>query len=98
MSNKVNIAMQVVPLVNPEKLIYVIDQAINIVIDSGIKYRVCPFETVMEGTYNEIMDIVARAKDACMLAGANEVLINLKMQIAKDKDVLMHDKTSKFEQ
>jgi uncharacterized protein YqgV (UPF0045/DUF77 family) len=98
MSNKVNIAIQVLPKVDPEQVINVIDKAIEVIIESGIKYRVCPFETVMEGTYDEILKIVDEIKETCMMAGAEEILINLKMQIGKDRDILMDDKTLKFEQ
>lgn len=97
MSNKVNIAIQVLPITQPEKVLNVIDQAIEVIINSGIKYEVCPFETVMEGSYDEIMDIVQIIRDTCLKSGTEELLINLKMQIHRDRDVSMETKTAKFE-
>ena len=52
MKNKqVNIAVQILPFSKTLDSYSVVDKAIEVIANSGIKYRVTPFETVMEGNY-----------------------------------------------
>jgi len=97
MQNIVNIALQVLPSskeIHPYKIV---DKAIKIIEDSGIKYRVCPFETVMEGDYDVIMDIVKKIQIECLNSGADSMISNLKIQVDKYKDVSIEDKTAKYD-
>jgi uncharacterized protein YqgV (UPF0045/DUF77 family) len=97
MLNKVNVALQVLPSskeIHPYKIV---DAAIKIIEDSGIKYRVCPFETVMEGDYDVIMDIVKKIQIECINSGADSMISNLKIQVDKYKDVTIEDKTAKYD-
>lgn len=94
--NKVNLAIQVLPFSNTEDTYAIIDQAIAVIEDSGLKYVVCPFETVVEGTYEEVMNIVEDIKHSCLLAGADDLIINLKLHARKDADALIDDKLEKY--
>ncbi len=51
MSAIVNVAIQVIPLSRERELHDLVDLAIQVIQSAGVKYRVCPFETVMEGEY-----------------------------------------------
>jgi len=64
---------------------------------SGLKYRVTPFETVMEGTYDEVMEVVKKAQQACYDAGAESMMTYIKIQSSKDADVRIEDKMEKYE-
>lgn len=97
MSGNVNIALQVLPITAPEKMYGVVDKAIEVIKSSGIKYRVCPFETVMEGEYDQLMNIIEEVRDACFHTETEELILNLKIQVNKNKDITIEDKTNKYD-
>ncbi|HPL76935.1 MAG TPA: MTH1187 family thiamine-binding protein [Paludibacteraceae bacterium] len=97
MNKIVNIALQILPssaTIHPYKLV---DKAIEVIAASGLKYRVTPFETVMEGTYDEVMEVVKKAQQACYDAGAESMMTYIKIQSSKDADVRIEDKMEKYE-
>jgi uncharacterized protein YqgV (UPF0045/DUF77 family) len=96
MSNIVNIAVQILPVAAPERVYDLIDSAIEVVVQSGVPHRVCPFETVLEGPYEQLMDVVQKMQQACFDAGAEELILNMKMHVSKSKDVLIDDKMQKY--
>lgn len=93
----VNLALQIVPQVASDKVYAVVDEAIAVIQASGVKYRVCPFETVMEGRYDELMDIVKHAQEVCFKAGAGQLLVYVKIQNNQHADVTIEDKTGKYD-
>lgn len=97
MSKTINLALQIIPSVPSEQVYAVVDEAIAVIKASGVKYRVCPFETVMEGTYEELMEVVRKTQEVCFKAGASQLLVYIKMQIRKDSDVTMEEKTGKYD-
>jgi len=48
-NNIVNVAIQVLPSSKKEHPYSIVDKAIEVIQKSGLKYKVCPFETVIEG-------------------------------------------------
>jgi len=74
-----------------------VDKAIEVIAASGLKYRVTPFETVMEGTYDEVMEVVKKAQQACYDAGAESMMTYIKIQSSKDTDVSIEDKMEKYD-
>jgi uncharacterized protein (TIGR00106 family) len=97
MNHQINLALQILPSVPSEQVYAVVDEAIAVIKNSGVKYRVCPFETVMEGTYDELMEVVRKTQEVCFKAGASQLLVYIKMQIKKDKDVTIEEKTGKYD-
>ena len=98
MSKKVNIAVQVLPkTTNNNDTYQIVDKAIEIIQKSGIKYRVCPFETVLEGDYDKIMKVIKQMQEACFEAGAKEVITNIKIQNRKNSDVTIEGKMNKYD-
>ncbi len=73
----VNVAVQVLPMV--EDVYSVVDKAIEVIAKSGVKYEVCPMETVMEGPLNQLLDIAKAAHLACFEAGAERVVTIIKI-------------------
>jgi uncharacterized protein YqgV (UPF0045/DUF77 family) len=43
------------------------------------------------------MQVVEMAQQACFDAGADELLVNIKIQRKKNQDVFMEDKTAKYD-
>lgn len=93
----INLALQILPQVASDKVYAVVDEAIAVIHNSGVKYRVCPFETVMEGTYDQLMEVVKQAQEVCFKAGAGQVLVFIKIQNNSTGDVSIEDKTGKYD-
>lgn len=90
----INLSLQVVP-VNTKDAYPIIDETIKIIKESGIKHEVQAFATIMEGTYDELLEIVAKIKAHLLEIGTKEVLFNIQMHFKKDEDVHFEDKTEK---
>lgn len=73
----VNVSIQVLPLV--EDVFPVVDQAIEVIAASGVKYEVGPMETVMEGQLDRLLDVAKAAHLACFEAGAQQVVTLIKI-------------------
>ncbi|MBN1430814.1 MAG: MTH1187 family thiamine-binding protein [Anaerolineae bacterium] len=73
----VNVSVQVLPI---NKGGYeVVDKAIEVIAESGVKYEVCPMETVMEGPLDQLLDVAKAAHLACFEAGAERVVTLIKI-------------------
>lgn len=97
MKKKVNIALQVLPKSGVKNSYEIVDAAIEVIKNSGVTYRVCPFETVMEGDYDELMEIAKEAQDACYAAGADEMMVYIKVQHRADNDTTIDDKMKNYD-
>lgn len=95
MNKTVNIALQILPSSKTIHPYTLVDKAIEVIANSGLRYQVTPFETVMEGTYDEIMEIVKKAQNACYEAGADSLMTYVKIQTSK-LDVSIDDKMNKY--
>jgi uncharacterized protein (TIGR00106 family) len=92
----VNIAVQLLPKAPGKDTYGIIDKAIEYIQQSGVKYQVCPFETVMEGEYAELMEIVSQIQEIAFQHGSTEVLLNLKIQRGNDTNITIDDKMHKY--
>ncbi len=96
MKHTINLALQILPRSDTVDLYQLVDSAIRVIQDSGLKYQVCPFETVIEGDYETVMSVVKKAQEACFASGADELLVNIKIQIRKGADVTIEEKVGKY--
>lgn len=96
MKNYVNIALQVLPKSKTKEAYDLVDVAIEVIKDSGLKYQVCPFETAIEGPYDEIMKLIEKVQDTCFNNGAEELLVYIKIQNRKDGQVTIDEKMQKY--
>jgi uncharacterized protein YqgV (UPF0045/DUF77 family) len=94
--NQINAAIQVLPQSKVTHPYAIVDEAIDEIRKSGLKYKVCPFETVVEGPYNVVMDLIEKINSRCFSAGADELLVNIKLQVRKDGNVSIDEKTGKY--
>jgi uncharacterized protein (TIGR00106 family) len=95
MKHQVHVAIQIVPISN-EHPYPIIDKAIDVIKSSGVDYRVGAMETVMQGDYRQLMNIVEKAQEACLKAGADEVVVTLKVHARRDGDVSWKEKLEKY--
>ena len=96
MNRTVNIALQILPSSKTIHPYALVDKAIEVIAHSGLRYKVTPFETVMEGSYDDIMKVVKLAQEACYGAGAESLMTYIKIQSSLG-DVSIEDKMEKYE-
>lgn len=96
MKNQINLAIQVLPRSSKKGTYELVDVAIELIQKSGLNYTVCPFETVIEGQYDEVMKLVKAIHEAVYNAGAEEMITNIKIQTRKNQDVYIDDKMNKY--
>ena len=93
----INAAIQVLPSSREKHPYAIVDTAISVIKRSGLVYRVCPFETVVEGPYSDIIALVEEVQDACYADGAESMLVYLKIQSKAEGDVTISDKMEKYD-
>lgn len=94
-----NLAIQILPLHIPQEEAYrMIDAAIKVVKQSGLQYVVCPFETVIEGPYEELVALADAMQQACYNAGADSLLVNMKLHRSASKNLAIDDKIGKYKE
>jgi uncharacterized protein (TIGR00106 family) len=91
----VNLSLQVLPNVAAEETYRVVDEAIKVIQESGVKYMVSPMETTMEGELDLLLEIVKNAQDACIRAGASRVMSIIKIDYSP-QGVTMEEKIAKY--
>lgn len=96
MKNQINLAIQVLPRSASKGTYELVDVAIELIQKSGLNYQVCPFETVIEGQYDELMKLVKDIHEAVYTAGADEMITNIKIQTLNNQDVFIDDKMNKY--
>jgi uncharacterized protein (TIGR00106 family) len=96
MKHQVHVAIQIVPITKGDAYALV-DKAIEVIAASGVEYRVGAMETVMQGEYNQLLAIAQKAQEACLEAGADEVVVTMKVHAKRDGDVTWEGKLAKYE-
>jgi len=92
----INASLQILPIV-PDKHPYEwVDEAIAIIEQSGIKYEVGPFATIVEGTYNQVIILVNSINDHLQQNGCAEWILNAQIQIRANGNITGDEKTLKF--
>ena len=75
-----SLAIQVLPQsVTGDEVLNIVDQVIAYIKSTGLKTVVCPFETVIEGNFEKLMEIAAECQRICIREGAPELLTYMKM-------------------
>lgn len=100
MQMNASVAIQVLPKVTEEEeLIRIVDAVIDYIRSTGLNYSVGPFETTIEGDYDELMDIVKECQYVAYRAGCKEMSVYVKVAYKPEGDVLtIEKKVSKHHQ
>ncbi len=103
MENKVNeinasVAIQVLPnLMEKGEVIRVVDEVIAYIRSKNLKMNVGPFETTVEGNYEELMEIVKECQIIAVKAGAEGVMSYVKINYKPKGELLtIEEKISKY--
>ncbi len=74
------VSIQIIPkTANQEDVIPYVDRAIAVIAESGVKYRVNPLETTMEGDLDELFHIVKQMQVAMIEMGSPSVVSQVKI-------------------
>lgn len=92
----INASLQILPIVQDKHPYDWVDEAIAIIQQSGIKYEVGPFATVVEGTYYEVFTVINNINDYLQQRGCAEWILNAQIQIRAFGDITGDEKTGKF--
>lgn len=93
-----SIAIQVLPNVkNNDELIRVVDEVIKYIKGKNLRTHVGPFETTVEGNYEDLMEIVKECQLIAIKAGASGLMSYIKINYRPKRDLLSIDqKISKY--
>lgn len=86
----INAGIQIVPINIVDPNYTIIDAAINHIRQSGLDHTITPFETVVNGTTEQVLQLIAELKQLAEQNGADELIINIRMHSRAGTD-------SKFE-
>ena len=78
-NTEVFLAFQVIPRLREGNNFEVVDKAIEVVKKANVPFQVGAMETTMKGELDQLLDIVKDAQQACLDAGAVEVITNIKI-------------------
>jgi len=92
----INASIQIVPVVSDKHPYEWVDEAIAVIQQSGIKYEVGPFATVIEGNYTNVMKVLDNINEYLCNKGCNEWICNVQIQIRSKGDITGDEKTEKF--
>lgn len=93
----INASIQLVPIVQDRHPYEWVDEAIEVIKSSGIKCEVGPFATVVEGKYNEVMDVINQINEHLQKRNCSEWITNVQIQIRSNGDITSDEKTEKHQ-
>lgn len=92
----INASIQILPIVQDKHPYEWVDEAIAVIQQSGIKYEIGPFATVLEGTYEEVMIVVNKVNEHLLSQKCNEWIASVQLNIRSTTDITADEKVSKF--
>lgn len=94
----INASIQLLPIVQDRHPYDWVDEAIAVIQQSGIHYEVGPFATIVEGTYDEVMQVIHNVNEHLNEKGCAEWITSVQIQIRSNKSITANEKTEKFRQ
>ncbi|NLC17983.1 MAG: thiamine-binding protein [Clostridiales bacterium] len=86
------VAIQVLPHADTgEEVVRIVDEVIDYIKSTGLKYYVGPCETTIEGEYEKLMEIVKNCQYIAIKAGCPKVMSYVKIGYAPEGGVLTID-------
>lgn len=92
----ISAAIQLVPVVAGERHPYEwIDEVIDLIKATGVKYEVGPFSTSLEADYKSIMMLIDNINTLLLSKNCPEWLLNVQIQIRSEADITSSEKVDK---
>jgi uncharacterized protein (TIGR00106 family) len=92
----INASLQILPIVEDKHPYEWVDEAIAVIQQSNVKYEVGAFATTLEGTYDEVMQVIHNVNEYMQKKGCAEWIASVQIQIRSTGDITGDEKTSKF--
>lgn len=92
----INASIQILPIAEDKHPYEWVDEAILVIQQSGINYKIGPFATVVEGTYEEVMKLVHNVNEHLFQLKCNEWIASVQFNIRSNSDITSDEKVSKF--
>jgi len=90
------ISVQIIPKTpNGENVIPYVDEAIKIIQESGIKYKVHPLETTMEGDMDILFQVISKMNKRMIELGSNNCITQIKV-LYQPSGIKMETLTEKY--
>ncbi|HSR37720.1 MAG TPA: thiamine-binding protein [Phnomibacter sp.] len=91
----INASLQLIPIDHASKAMPQIDKAIDIIKASGLPSEVGPFGTTVEGTYQQVTELIDTLNEMMAQNSEAEWVLNIQMHISPSANITMQGKTSK---
>jgi uncharacterized protein (TIGR00106 family) len=85
----------VLPVVEESRVNKIVEKAINIVKNSGLKYEVEANSTTVEGELNDLFDVIKKAHILARDSGSGRVITIIKID-DKKSGITIEEKVKKF--
>ena len=90
------VSIQIIPKTkNGENVIPYVDEAIKIIIESGLTYEVHPLETTVEGDLSTIFTMITKMNEKMIEIGSSNVITQIKV-LYQPSGIAMEDLTEKY--
>ena len=90
-----NLSLQILPVVDEDKIYGIVDRVISLIDDSQLNYVVGPMETTVEGDLDTLLGLVKKALEVCTEAGVARVIAVVKIDYKPD-GVTIDEKIGKY--
>ncbi len=84
------VELSFLPLVNDNEVNELVDRAISVVINSGLKYEVEPNSTTIEGDLDEVLEVIKQAHIVARDKGSEHV-VTIIIKIDDKKKWTIHE-------
>lgn len=91
-----SMAIQLLPKMEQKSMLNVIDKVIKHIQSKGFNIIVCPFETVVEGGFNDIMELLKECLILANKEGAKDLLAYIKIAYNSEGVLSIDEKISKY--
>jgi uncharacterized protein (TIGR00106 family) len=92
----INASIQLLPIVNDKHPYEWVDEAVEVIRHTGVKYEVGPFATVVEGKYDEVISVLNAINEYLYQQNCREWILNVQLQLRSEGDVTAAEKTEKY--
>lgn len=91
------ISIQIIPKTkNGENVIPFVDEAIKVIDEAGVKYKVHPLETTMEGELPKLLDVIKQMNERMIELGCPNVISQIKV-FYQPEGIEMETLTEKYQ-
>src|SRR3954464_15978611 len=87
----VNASIQILPIAQDKHPYEWVDEAISVIQQSGIKYKIGPFATVVEGTYEAIWKVVHDVNEHLFQQKCNEWIAMVQFNRCGQDDITANE-------